>query len=240
MTKKGLDQTKFKLIVFDLDGVLAVPISSWVWVHDHFGVNNDDSYEKYNKNEIDDDEFMRSDIALWLKKKNPIHISEIESILGLVPITPGFIETMEILKYFGLKVAIVSSGLEPLANRVGELGGITHVLANGLEIDELGNLTGNGILRVSLRAKGEPVEKLVNEFGFDKRSTVAVGNGETDIPMLNASGLGIAFNPITERLIQHADVTIFNKNLRGILKHICNLEKLPEELKVKYFNLDGI
>jgi phosphoserine phosphatase len=238
MTKKDVRLTKYKLIVFDLDGVLAVPISSWVWVHDHFDVNNDDSFEKYNRNEIDDDEFMRSDIALWLERKNPINISEIEEILAAIPITPGFSETMEVLKYLGLEVAIVSSGLEPLAKRVGDLGGMSHVLANGLETDDLGNLTGNGVLGVSLRAKGEPVERLVNELGFDKNETVAVGNGETDIPMLDASGLGIAFNPINERLIQHADVTIFNKNLRGILKHLCDLEKLPEGLKSKCFNLD--
>jgi len=225
----------FKFIVFDLDGVLVTPISSWVWVHDHFGVNNDDSYERYMRNEIDDSEFMRSDIALWLSKKKRIHINEIRGILASVQLMPGFHDTFKILKFLGIQVAIVSSGLNPLAERVSALAGIPpeYVLANGLETDENGYLTGEGILRVKLRAKGEPVHQLMAQLGFSRAETVAVGNGVTDIPMLKASGLGIAFNPLDDNVTQNANVVIFEKNLIEILKHICDVDGLPSHLREK-------
>ena len=222
--------SKVKLIVFDLDGVLVDTVSSWVWVHSYFGVNNDESFEKYMRQEIDDEEFMRSDIALWLEKNKQIHISEIQKILDSVPIMPGFDKTMKVLKYLGIQIAIVSSGLEPLAQRVGSMCGITHVLANGLETNEEGFLTGEGILKVKLRAKGEPVKRLITTLGVESASTVAVGNGETDIPMFEASGLGIAFNPLNDHLAQNADIVIYEKNLVEILRYICDLDALPSEL----------
>ncbi len=227
MIKKISFNSNIGFIVFDLDGVLVNTVSSWVWVHNHFGVNNDPSYEKYMKNEIDDAEFMRSDIALWLSKKKQIHIDEIHQILDSVPLMPGFHETMEILKYLGIEIAIVSSGLEPLADRVAGLGGISYVYANGLETNENGFLTGEGILRVQLRAKGEPVKQLEKTLGFNGLTTAAVGNGETDIPMFNASGLGIAFDPINEMPIQNADVVIYKKNLTEIIRYICDINELP-------------
>ncbi|WP_455391852.1 HAD family hydrolase [[Eubacterium] cellulosolvens] len=231
MILNNMDNTEIKLLVFDLDGVLVDTISSWVWVHNHFGVNNDVSHERYKRREIDDLEFMRSDIALWLQKKNRIHIKEIEEILSSVPIMPGFGTTMEALEHLGIQCAIVSSGLEPLARHMGQLGNFSQIFANGLVTDADGFLTGEGILNVKLRAKGEPVEQLISSQGFEIESTVAVGNAETDIPMFKACGMGIAFNPLTEKLATSADIVIYQKKLTEILKYVCDVNRLPNGIK---------
>ena len=44
MNENNFNGTDISFVVFDLDGVLADTISSWVWIHEHFGVNNDVSY----------------------------------------------------------------------------------------------------------------------------------------------------------------------------------------------------
>ena len=54
-----------KLVVFDMDGVLTEYFSSWVRVHEHFGTDNDEALRLYMEGKIDDEEFMRRDIALW-------------------------------------------------------------------------------------------------------------------------------------------------------------------------------
>ena len=59
----------YKFVAFDLDGVLVDTFSSWVWMHEYFGVNNDHSLFAYQRGEIDYLEFMRRDIQLWLEKK---------------------------------------------------------------------------------------------------------------------------------------------------------------------------
>ena len=231
MNSTKLNGKEISFIIFDLDGVLADTISSWVWVHEHYGVNNDVAYYAYMNDEIDDKEFMRRDIALWLDIKNRLHVKEITRILDSVPIMPGFYHTMKCLRYLNIDIAIVSAGLELLADRIAKLGRIKHVIANTLETDARGFLTGEGILRVGLKAKGEAVEELLARHGLEPGSAAAVGNGAIDIPMFNASGLGIAFNPHDQQIVESADVVIYKKDLTEILKYVCDMGSLPKSLR---------
>ena len=52
---------KPSLILFDMDGVLVDTISSWSFIHQHYGLNNEASVKAYVKGEIDDSEFIRRD-----------------------------------------------------------------------------------------------------------------------------------------------------------------------------------
>lgn len=229
--KNKQDAKNISFIIFDLDGVLVDTISSWVYLHEHYGVNNDTAFYAYMNNEIDDYEFMRKDIELWLNIKKKLHIDEIQKILNTVPLMPGLKHTMKCLSHLGISTAIVSAGLEQLALRIATFVGIPHVFANGLEIDEMGYLTGEGILRVSLRNKGAVVEALISELDLDPSSIVSVGNGEIDIQMFNVTGLGIAFNPHDQIVIDHADIVIHKKDLTELLRFVCDIEQLPSCLK---------
>jgi phosphoserine phosphatase len=209
-----------KFMMFDLDGVLVDTVSSWVYLHEHFGVNNDPAFYAYMRNDIDDHEFMRRDIKLWLDIKQKFHIKEVRQILDTVPIMPGFESLISGLRAKSIGSAIISAGLDVLANRVANLGEIQHVFANGLKTDDNGYLTGEGILNVKLRDKGEVVKSLISKFGIKKENIAAVGNGEVDIPMFKECGFSIAFNPHDENIIENADVVIKKKDLNEILKFI--------------------
>lgn len=208
---------KYDLVVFDLDGVLVTPTSSWVWVHQHYGTNNDASLEEYNQGGIDDHEFMRRDIALWKGKKNPIHYEDVVEILNAAPIMPGAEETIGKLKKEGIPTAIISGGLVPLARRVADELGMDYIYANDLDVNAAGELVGEGILSVKLRDKGSPFSLLVEELGLPLEKVAAVGNSHIDIPMLEKAGLGIAFNPADEDVMDAADVVVGSQDLRDIL-----------------------
>jgi phosphoserine phosphatase len=220
MTDEIITSQDFSIVIFDLDGVLVDSISSWVYLHDHFGVNNDPAYYAYMRNEIDDYEFMRRDIKLWLNKTQKFHISELTQILDSVPYMPGFFETMKVLNNNNIQTAIVSAGLEQLANRVAEAGNIRYVFANGLETDEVGYLTGEGILRVELRNKGKVVRNLLEELNIESDSAISIGNGEIDITMFEESGFSIAFDPADNKIRESADIIIEKKDLTEILNYI--------------------
>jgi phosphoserine phosphatase len=215
-----MSPTKYKLVVFDFDGVIADTISSWVWVHDHFGVNNDASLELYLSDHIDDLEFMRRDIALWQNKKPNISIKDIEKILIDVPLMEGTQETINKLHENEIQTAIISGGLDIMVHRVAADLGIDYVLANGLDSNEDGTLTGEGILRVELKNKAGPMQKLLEHFNVKPSETAAVGNGHIDVPMFRYAGLKIAFNPDDEIVKNNADIIIEEKDLREILKYI--------------------
>jgi len=63
-----------------------------------------------------------------------------------------------------------------------------------LEIED-GRLTGRVVGEVIDRpGKRKVLEDLAIRFGIPRRRTIAIGDGANDIDMLEAAGLGIAFN----------------------------------------------
>jgi phosphoserine phosphatase len=169
-------------------------------------------------------EFMRRDIALWKAKNPDISITDIENILIDVPIMKGTLETIQELHENNINTGIISGGLDIMVHRVAEELGIDYVLANGLAAGENGILTGEGILRVELKNKSEPMQRLLEHFKVNPSETVAVGNGHIDVPMFEFAELKIAFNPDDEIVRENADVIIEKKDLREILQYIFKNE----------------
>ena len=210
----------YKFVAFDLDGVLVDTFSSWVWMHEHFNVNNDHSLYAYQRGEIDYKEFMKRDIELWLVKKKEMTISDVEEILSEVPLMKGAKEVVAELKKQGIKTAIISCGIEVLANRVAKELGIDFVVANGLEVDDNSRLTGEGILSIELADKGEPLRRLMEENGIKREECVAIGNSYGDAGMFEVCGLGMAFNPQDEVVREKADVVVEGDDLGEVLDYI--------------------
>jgi phosphoserine phosphatase len=211
---------RFDLVAFDLDGVLAEPESSWVYVHEHFGVSNHESLEAFVRGEIDDHEFMRRDVALWRRAKPDVSIRDIEAVLDTVPITKGAREVIQTIKGCGCQTAIVSGGLRYLAERVKVHSGIDHILANDLSHGADGKLDGRGILQVELLSKGKALEALQARLGIGRGRCAAVGNSFIDAQMFDVSSLGIAFNPVDDRIRGHADFVVEGDDLRLVLPHL--------------------
>jgi phosphoserine phosphatase len=206
-----------KLVVFDMDGVLVDIASSWVHVHRHFGVDNEHSLQAYLRGEIDDMEFIRRDVALWIARDPTLTMDRLKGILSTAPLMNGAKETVDTLRANGTKTAIVSAGIDLLAERVAIELKMDMFFANGFVADCAGRLTGEGILNVELDGKDKKVEMLTEMFGFEKSDVVSVGNSRYDIPMFDASGLGVAFCPEDDDILERADRVVHEKDLRKIL-----------------------
>lgn len=208
------------LVVFDMDGVLADIESSWVYVHRHFGVSNDHSLYAYLRGEIDDLEFIRRDIQLWRQQDPEITAAKIDSILSEVPLMQGASTAVGALKERGYTTAIVSAGIDLLAERIVRELEIDSCLANGLVMDGSGRLSGEGVLRVRLMDKGDGVDAAGASAGVAREDIVAVGNSQYDISMFDRSGFGIAFHPSDLKVRERADAIVEEKDLSKIVEII--------------------
>ncbi len=204
-----------KLVIFDMDGVLADVNSSWAWIHQHFGVNNDESLNAYLRGEIDDEEFMRRDIALWRRENPELTKQYIKDVLKEAPLMEGCRDCLTKLKKKDYRLAVISGGLRPLVEHIGE-DYFDWIMVNDIEE----GLTGEGVLEVPLNDKGRPFKEVVRKAGVSDKDTVAIGNSFIDVPMLEQAGIGIAFNPNDEEVCSAADIIIRQKDLRLILDHI--------------------
>lgn len=219
---------RFPLVIFDMDGVLTDHVSSWMFMHKHFHVDNEQGYLDYMAGKIDDLEFMSSDIRLWRKDYPDLTMEEVSTILARIPLMTGTQEVFRKINSCGIRTAIISGGLDPLARRLQNELGITWIRSNGVEEDEKGCLTGEGILRVSLRSKDDIVREIIKLAGVTLEQTAAVGDTRIDSSMLKMCALGIAFDPKDEITEQSGDVVIRKKDLREILPYILENADLED------------
>ena len=206
-----------QLIFFDMDGVLIDVLSSWRYIHQRFGTSNQQSVTAYLNDEIDYAEFMRRDVALWKEHGEAATKETITQILMTLPMMTGARDCFCFLRDHKVTTAIVSAGLDILAEKIARDLGIDYVFANSIKTDVSGRLTGEGILRVELTQKDKNVMALRNKLGLPSKACAAVGNSCFDIPMLEACGLGIAFNPEDDCVRTSADIIVEGKDLRNLI-----------------------
>ena len=213
---------KMEMVIFDLDGVLVDIDSSWGMIHKAFDVDNEVNFQKHLKEEIDYKEFMRSDIQLW----NKPYIDKIKKILNRAPLMQGAIETVKELKKNGYKIAIISSGISILADRVKEELGLDYSYSNKLLVGSDGRLTGEGMETVSLLKKDIALKKMSEIERIESKQCVTIGDSKYDIPLFINSGLSIAFNPKDDLVREAADLVIEGTDLRKILPWLSNKKEI--------------
>ena len=116
--KYDIKMDYLELVIFDMDGVLTDTISSWKYIHEYFKSSNERSVEDYLKGKIDDMEFIRRDVSLWKENGKPITEKRLIEILSNIPIMKGAKNCIKSIKKYNIKTAIVSAGLDILAQKI--------------------------------------------------------------------------------------------------------------------------
>ena len=97
-----------KLVVFDMDGTLLRPKSSWGLLHDHFGTDNSEMLTRYLRHEVTDAEFVATDLALWAAANGgPVDAAMINAALDGAELLPGAAEAVAGLHAAGIATAII-------------------------------------------------------------------------------------------------------------------------------------
>ncbi len=215
---RAVTPSPFAYVLLDMDGTLVDEKSSWAWVHDHFEVDNEANLEAYLAGRFDDETFIEADVALWQAANGgPVRLGTVDAILDEAPLMPGADALADALARLELPAAIVSGGIDRLADRVADALGLEVALANGLETDAEGHLTGRGTCRVRLKDKGSPSLDVLDAWGLAPGEGIAVGNSRFDVPMFDVAGTGVAFAPVDERVRTAADVVFEAKDLAELV-----------------------
>lgn len=236
--RDDVDRTKpgLELVLLDMDGTL-IDASSWEMIHEAFGVSNQHNWEAYQRGELDDVEFMRSDIALWhvaararrgadasadASSSEKVHVEELERILYRAKLMPGAKELADGLRARGIATCIVSGGIDILARHVCLELGLDMYVANGLRLAESGHLQGEGIVYLEIRDKARTTREILRKLGVPRERTAAVGNSAYDAPMFREAGFGVAVNPSDHVVRRAARHVVEGKDLRLVLRHLVS------------------
>lgn len=142
--------------------------------------------------------------------------SAIAEVREEIRLTPGARTLCRTLNRLGYRIVLVSGGfsnvIAPLAAELG----VSEVRANTLEIVDgvlSGELLGEIVDRQGKRAA---LEDIARRHAIPRRRIIAIGDGANDIDMLEAAGLGVAFNA-KKALQDHADTSVNLPYLDSIL-----------------------
>lgn len=186
-------------IVFDCDGVLTDNHSSWGLLHEYFGSRDNAFFaELYEKELITYLDWMKIDVALMIHSYGkPITRRELEKALANIRPRSEAKLVIEKIRAMGLRVAVVSSGVNLLVEKICRELGIEDCLSNRLLF--YGDiLIPGGEAVVPLREKWVVIEGLAKQHGFTLENVLYVGDSKWDIPVFQKVGYSVAVEPCGE------------------------------------------
>ena len=140
--------------------------------------------------ELDFAESLRARVAALAG----LPVEVLDEVREALVLTPGARTLIRTLQRLGFRCGIVSGGFTQITDPLAETLGLDFAAANTLEVAD-GRLTGGLVGEIVDRAgKARALARFAAEYGIPLEQTVAVGDGANDLDMLNAAGLGIAFN----------------------------------------------
>ncbi len=180
-----------RLIVLDVDSTLIQgEVIEMLAAHAGYEAEVATITEAAMRGELDFEQSLRARVALL----EGLDESVIDQVYNEIVITPGARTMVRTLRRLGYRFAIVSGGFSQITDRLADDLGIHYARANELEIVD-GKLTGQIVGDVVDRAgKAAALREFAEKVGVEEASVIAIGDGANDLDMLNAAGLGIAYN----------------------------------------------
>jgi phosphoserine phosphatase len=190
---------RIKIVFFDVDGVLTLEKSSWGYLHRVFGVEEEArrAAKLFEEGRIGYEEWMRLDTSLWIKAAGGrLHRRVLQEALAKIPIRPGAPELVSWLHRRGVIVALVSSGVDLLVQRVAREVGADVYASPRLRWDKRGYLLPGGhplVTPTGPRGKAWAIRRIAGEYGVSLEESVFVGDSKWDAEAMRAVRYPIAF-----------------------------------------------
>jgi phosphoserine phosphatase len=187
----NLSRHGMRLVVLDVDSTL-IQGEIIEMIAAHAGVEAEVAAvtEAAMRGELDFEAALRDRVA----KLAGLDEKVLDEVYDSTELTPGVRTMVRTLRRLGYRFAIVSGGFSQITERLAHDLGIHYSRANELEIVD-GTLTGRIVGDVVDRAgKAVALRQFAADVGVPLSAVVAIGDGANDLDMLNAAGLGIAYN----------------------------------------------
>lgn len=212
-----------KLALLDMDGVL-IKETSWQVVHDYFGVNNEDNFDRYKAGKISYEDFMKQDIDLWKRSdKREATIENVERAVANIEPRPGAKQLITTLREKDYEeIIIVSGGIPVLAVRIAQQLCLDGALANDFETKETEEetLITGAKCKIDFSKKGKIMKEVAKELELSLEESLAIGDSRFDTGMLEIADLGIAFNPKDQEVKRVADVIVDGNDLSKTIEYL--------------------
>lgn len=181
-----------KAFFFDMDATVICE-ESLNFLAEHCGVTKEvtDITKRAMNGELD----FSAALSARLELLKGLDISDVHSSADKISYAPGIIDFIAKCHQKDILVFLVSGGFEPFAKKVAQDLNFKRYLCNNFQLEN-GKLVGTFIPPlVDAAAKAQFLIDTCAEFNISPASVVAVGDGANDIPMAQAAGFSVGFQP---------------------------------------------
>jgi phosphoserine phosphatase len=187
----GLQRRAQRLVVMDVDStVIQDEVIELFAAHAGCEAEVAEVTAAAMRGELDFEQSLHARVALLAG----LDVSVVDKVRAQVRLTPGARTLIRTLKRLGYQVGVVSGGFTQVTDDLKERLGLDFAAANTLEVAD-GRFTGRVVGPIVDRAgKARLLRSFAAQAGVPLSQTVAIGDGANDLDMLNAAGLGVAFN----------------------------------------------
>ncbi len=209
-----------RLIVMDVDSTLVQgEVIEMLAAHAGCEAEVAAITEQAMRGEVDFEASLRARVALLAG----LDATALDKVYDDLLLAPGARTLVRTLKRLGYRFAMVSGGFTQITDRIAADLGFDFAHANELEIVD-GKLTGTIVGDVVDRAgKAEALRRFAAEVGVSEQSVIAIGDGANDLDMLNAAGLGIAYN--AKPVVQKAADTSVNVPYLDAIMYLLGISR---------------
>ena len=209
---------KYKLICFDLDGVIFKPHNFWIELHKVFGTF--EKGKKLTEKHLHNDYGKLVEevvVKLWKGRDAGPYYDLVDSL----EYNKGVKEVFDFIRKNKMISAIVSSSSIDAAKRVKRDFKVDYIFANKLVIKD-GKVSGEFVWPIGAgkENKARIIRELCKELKIKTEECVYIGDSDVDIEAFKEVGLSIAFNSDLDELKKAAIFVVESRNLSDILKYI--------------------
>ncbi|EMA66072.1 phosphoserine phosphatase SerB [Halorubrum aidingense JCM 13560] len=181
------------LIAFDFDGTLS-DSEMTVLLAERAGVA--DEVAAITERAMNDELSYAESLYQRAELLSGLDEDAVAAAFDEVTLRPGAAALIERLQADGHHVAVLTGGFERGVERALQKEGVEAdtIVANRLPMAG-GRLTGDAEGPLIEGTKDDALEALADDLGVPLASTVAVGDGANDLPMLEVAGLAVGFVP---------------------------------------------
>ena len=208
----------YKLICFDIDGVIFKDVNFWMELHK--------SFNTLEQGKILTEKYLHSDyprlveevvVNLWKGRDAKPYFDLVNSLEYL----PGVKQMFDYVKSKGFISALISASSIEVARRVQKDFGVDHIFANELIIRD-NKVSGEFLwpLGAGKEKKADIIRNLCNDLNISPKETIYIGDSDKDIEAFKEVGLSIAFNSNCKELKEVATYVVDSNELSRVLQYL--------------------
>ncbi len=212
---------RYDVVTIDLDGTISRVITEEYVLRELAPERLEKYYELDKLLQEDYQKYYEKAVTEQFKLLIGLKVSEIKRVFETIPLAKNVDKAIRLLNDHGFEVLILTDNIDVFCEGIRDRIGVRRYISSRTIVK---NDVIVGLGELNLR-KDQGLKKYLEKNNIDPARVIHVGDWKNDVPVFNLVGLGIAYRPKDNKIIEEAHLTINIEDFEKVAKLIIALDK---------------